>query len=100
MAFLNCAIRKRHHGRRPSQRIAAEIGVVATPCKGLPHPQYHEVAGVVASSDVPNGHIAAVDAPGFSLRGDRGDLFALRKAVVRIADNGDGEKTDKHRRGS
>ncbi|TVR14649.1 MAG: DEAD/DEAH box helicase [Planctomycetota bacterium] len=64
--------------------LLAEIGVVATPCQGLPHPKFHEVIGEEAVTGVAPGHISVVDAPGFSLRGDRGDLFPLRKAQVKV----------------
>ncbi len=64
--------------------LLAEIGVVPTPGTGLPHPDFHEIVGTDEASPVPPGHISAVVAPGFSLRGDRGDLFALRKAKVRV----------------
>ncbi|TVR39473.1 MAG: DEAD/DEAH box helicase [Planctomycetota bacterium] len=68
--------------------LLAEIGVVPTPARGLPHPDFHDVIGEEAVQGVEAGHISVVAAPGFSLRGDRGDLFALRKAQVRIAPGG------------
>lgn len=65
--------------------LLAIAGVHPTPCQGEPHPDFHEVLSTVKSDQVPEGHIAVIEAPGFSLRGDRGDLFALRKAKVRVA---------------
>ncbi len=65
--------------------LLAEAGVHPTPCQGPAHPDFHEVLGTVKTDQVPDGHIALIEAPGFSLRGDRGDLFALRKAKVRLA---------------
>ncbi|NRA38744.1 MAG: DEAD/DEAH box helicase, partial [Planctomycetes bacterium] len=72
--------------------LLAESGVYPTPCKGQPHPDFHEVIGTIKSEQVEEGHIALIEAPGFSLRGDRGDLFALRKAKVRIAGDAYKEK--------
>ncbi len=66
--------------------LLAEAGVSPTPCTGLPHPDFHTVLGSIATTAVPAGHIAEVTSPGFSLRGDRGDLFPLKKAQVRIAE--------------
>lgn len=66
--------------------LLAEAGVVPTPCQGLPHPDFHHVVGAVSGAAVPAGHIAEIVSPGFCLRGDRGDLFPLRKAEVRIAE--------------
>ena len=65
--------------------LLAIAGVHPTPCQGEPHPDFHDVLSTVKSDQVPEGHIAVIEAPGFSLRGDRGDLFALRKAKVRVA---------------
>lgn len=65
--------------------LLAEIGVVATPCQGTPHPKFHSVTGEEAVAGVEPGHISVVEAPGFSLRGDRGDLFPLRQAQVKVA---------------
>ncbi|MHC5067587.1 MAG: DEAD/DEAH box helicase [Planctomycetota bacterium] len=64
--------------------LLAEAGVVPTPCQGRPHNDFHNVTTATTASDVPAGHIAIIDAPGFSLRGDRGDLFPLRKAQVQV----------------
>jgi ATP-dependent RNA helicase DeaD len=66
--------------------LLAEAGVSPTPCTGLPHPDFHTVLGSIATTAVPAGHIAEVTSPGFSLRGDRGDLFPLKKAQVRVAE--------------
>jgi len=66
--------------------LLAEAGVSPTPCVGVPHPDFHHVIGTVAGMAVPPGHIAEISAPGFSLRGDRGDLFPLKKAQVRITE--------------
>ncbi len=68
--------------------LLAEAGVSPTPCTGVPHPDFHHILGTVAGAAVAPGHIAEITAPGFSLRGDRGDLFPLRKAQVRIAEGG------------
>jgi ATP-dependent RNA helicase DeaD len=68
--------------------LLAEAGVSPTPCQGVPHPDFHHVIGAVAGAAVAPGHIAEVVAPGFSLRGDRGDLFPLKPAQVRIAPGG------------
>jgi ATP-dependent RNA helicase DeaD len=65
--------------------LLAEAGMVPLPNSGVPHPDFHLVVGTMASA-VPAGHIAEVVAPGFALRGDRGDLFALRKSQVRVAE--------------
>ena len=65
--------------------LLAEAGLAPIPATGQPHPDFHEVVGsVVAAPGIENGHIAVIEAPGFALRGDRGDLFPLRKAKVRI----------------
>lgn len=68
--------------------LLAEAGVSPTPCTGLPHPDFHLILGTMPGAAVPPGHIAEVVAPGFSLRGDRGDLFPLKKAQVRVAEGG------------
>ncbi len=65
--------------------LLAETGVVPMPASGQPHPDYHTVVGTAVAADVAPGAIAIVESPGFALRGDRGDLFPLRKAQVRIA---------------
>ncbi len=65
--------------------LLAESGMVMVPVLGPPHPDFHEVIGTMSEAQVPAGHIAQMVAPGFALRGDRGDLFPLRKAKVRIA---------------
>jgi ATP-dependent RNA helicase DeaD len=65
--------------------LLAEIGVVPIPASGQPHPDYHQVVGTAVAAGLTLGHIAIVEAPGFALRGDRGDLFPLRKAQVRLA---------------
>lgn len=72
--------------------LLAESGVYPTPCKGQPHPDFHEIVGSIKSEQVEDGHIALIESPGFSLRGDRGDLFALRKAKVRVAGDAYKEK--------
>jgi ATP-dependent RNA helicase DeaD len=66
--------------------LLAEAGVSPTPCTGLPHPDFHQIVGTQATTTVPAGHISEIAAPGFSLRGDRGDLFPLKKAQVRVAE--------------
>lgn len=63
--------------------LLAEIGVVPTPCTGAPHPDFHVVVGEEAAQGIAPGSISVVVSPGFSLRGDRGDLFPLRKAQVK-----------------
>jgi len=68
--------------------LLSGAGVVPIPCRGRPHPDYHEVDGTAPSDVTPEGEIALIEAPGFALRGDRGDLFPLRKARVRIAGDG------------
>lgn len=73
--------------------LLAETGVLPTPCQGQPHPDFHEVVGTVKTDQVPAGQIAVIEAPGFSLRGDRGDLFALRKAKVRVAGKEDSDSS-------
>ncbi len=66
--------------------LLAEAGVVETPWQGTPlHPDFHLVVGTVAGTGQPNGTIVERVTPGFSLRGDRGDLFCLSRAEVRIA---------------
>jgi ATP-dependent RNA helicase DeaD len=65
--------------------LLAEIGVVPMPVSGVPHPDYHQVVGTVVAAHIPHGQIALIEAPGFAMRGDRGDLFSLRKAIVRIS---------------
>jgi ATP-dependent RNA helicase DeaD len=70
--------------------LLADAGVVPLPCQGQPHLDYHRVIGTIATSEVPAGHIAEIASQGFCLRGDRGDLFCLRRADVRIA----GERTE------
>ena len=55
------------------------------PAAGAPHGDYHRILGTVATTNAPAGHICEITAQGFALRGDRGDLFCLRKADVRIA---------------
>ncbi|MBA3709670.1 MAG: Rho termination factor N-terminal domain-containing protein, partial [Planctomycetes bacterium] len=64
--------------------LLAESGMVVLPAAGVPHQDFHEVVGVIATRSVPPGHIAEITAPGFALRGDRGDLFALRRARVKV----------------
>ena len=66
--------------------LLAEAGMVPLPSSGMPHPDFHVVTGAYATTTVPAGHIAEIVAPGFALRGDRGDLFALRKSQVRVAE--------------
>jgi ATP-dependent RNA helicase DeaD len=73
--------------------LLADCGVAAIPCSGLPHPDFHRVVGTVVAASVTAGEIAEVTAPGFALRGDRGDLFPLRKAAVRVAGERD-ERTE------
>jgi len=68
--------------------LLAECGMVMVPASGLPHGEFHDVVGVIPAKQVPPGHIAEMVSPGFALRGDRGDLFPLRKAKVRIAEGG------------
>ncbi len=68
--------------------LLAESGMVVLPASGQPHPDFHEVVGTIATRSVPPGHIAEITAPGFALRGDRGDLFALRRARVKVAEGG------------
>lgn len=70
--------------------LLAEAGVVPMPGVGQPHADYHLIVGTIATSAVPAGHICEISSQGFALRGDRGDLFCLRKASVKIA----GTKTD------
>ena len=70
--------------------LLADAGVVPLPCQGQPHLDYHRVIGTIATTEVPAGHIAEIASQGFCLRGDRGDLFCLRRADVRIA----GERTE------
>ena len=65
--------------------LLAEAGLAPVPVSGPAHPEFHDVVGTVVTTAVPAGHIAVVEAPGFALRGDRGDLFPLRKARVKIA---------------
>ena len=65
--------------------LLAETGVVPMPAAGVPHPDYHTVIGTSVAAEVAAGAIAVVESPGFALRGDRGDLFPLRKAQVRVA---------------
>ena len=65
--------------------LLAEAGVVPMPAAGAPHGDYHRILGTVATTNAPAGHICEITAQGFALRGDRGDLFCLRKADVRIA---------------
>jgi ATP-dependent RNA helicase DeaD len=65
--------------------LLAEAGVVPMPATGAPHSEYHRIVGTVATTAVPVGQICEIIAQGFALRGDRGDLFCLRKADVRIA---------------
>jgi ATP-dependent RNA helicase DeaD len=65
--------------------LLAEAGCVPTPSTGAPHPDFHQVVGEEAVPGVLPGTISVVVSPGFSLRGDRGDLFALRKAQVKVA---------------
>ena len=64
--------------------LLADAGVAPIPCHGQPHPDFHDVIGSLKTADVPAGHISEVATPGFALRGDRGDLFPLRKAQVRV----------------
>jgi len=66
--------------------LLAEIGMVMIPVSGQPHAEFHEVVGTSAAKQVPPGHIAEMISPGFALRGDRGDLFPLRKAKVKVAE--------------
>lgn len=70
--------------------LLAEAGLVPTPAQGEPHSQFHEVVGEVTSAipGVKPGEIAQIVSPGFCLRGDRGDLFALRPAKVRVNPGG------------
>jgi ATP-dependent RNA helicase DeaD len=65
--------------------LLAETGVVPMPAAGQPHPDYHTIIGTAVLAEAPLGSIALVESPGFALRGDRGDLFPLRKAQVRVA---------------
>ena len=65
--------------------LLAEVGVVPTPCSGQAHPDFHHIEGEEAVEGVAPGEISMVIEPGFALRGDRGDLFALRKAKVKVA---------------
>jgi ATP-dependent RNA helicase DeaD len=65
--------------------LLAEIGVVPMPTQGQPHLDFHQIVGTIVAEGVPHGQIALVEAPGFALRGDRGDLFPLRKAQVRVS---------------
>jgi ATP-dependent RNA helicase DeaD len=69
--------------------LLAEAGLVPVPCQGTPHPDFHQVVGTTVAKDIPAGLIARVEAPGFALRGDRGDLFPQRKAQVRISGDKD-----------
>ncbi|MCK6489181.1 MAG: DEAD/DEAH box helicase [Planctomycetes bacterium] len=73
--------------------LLADCGVAPIPCSGLPHPDFHRVVGTVVAAGVTAGEIAEITAPGFALRGDRGDLFPLRKAAVRLAGERD-ERTE------
>jgi ATP-dependent RNA helicase DeaD len=73
--------------------LLAEAGLVETPCEGEPHEDFHEIVGTLESK-LPSGHIAAIMQPGFCLRGDRGDLFALRKAHVRVSANTEGSDSE------
>jgi ATP-dependent RNA helicase DeaD len=68
--------------------LLAEAGMVMVPVQGQPHAEFHEVVGTIATKQVPPGHIAEMVSPGFALRGDRGDLFALKRARVRVAEGG------------
>ncbi len=68
--------------------LLAEAGVAPIPCEGLPHPDFHEVVGERGAAGVQPGHISAVENPGFALRGDRGDLFPLRRSQVLVAPGG------------
>jgi ATP-dependent RNA helicase DeaD len=70
--------------------LLANAGVVPMPCRGRPHPDFHEVVGRVAAANIEPGGIAIIEAPGFAVRGDRGDLFCLRKAKVKVADSANG----------
>jgi ATP-dependent RNA helicase DeaD len=72
--------------------LLAEAGLVGIPATGVPHPDFHQVVGTIQSSVVPAGHIALIEAPGFALRGDRGDLFPLRKTKVRVAGSSENER--------
>ena len=65
--------------------LLAEIGVGPTPCTGMPNTEFHHIIGTIVAQNIPLGHIAVVEAPGFVMRGDRGDLFSLRKAQIRVA---------------
>jgi ATP-dependent RNA helicase DeaD len=65
--------------------LLAEAGVVPMPATGAPHSEYHRIVGTIATTALPAGQICEIIAQGFALRGDRGDLFCLRKADVRIA---------------
>ncbi len=65
--------------------LLAEIGVGPTPCTGMPNAEFHQIIGTIVAQNIPLGHIAVVEAPGFVMRGDRGDLFSLRKAQIRVA---------------
>ena len=71
--------------------LLAEVGVVPTPCAGQAHPDFHQVEGEEAVEGIAPGEISMVLEPGFALRGDRGDLFALRKAKVKVAPGGEEE---------
>ncbi len=65
--------------------LLAEAGVAPIPTEGAAHTDFHDVVDSTADADAAPGHIVSVVSPGFALRGDRGDLFPLRRAKVIVA---------------